>query len=357
MSEFEHVEPPTEQMAAPAPATATAGYQAFEPPPAASATAPGMVPPAAVPYAGYQYAAAPPAPPQPPAYPGAPIGGPSGKSNTGLWAAIVGGVLALIAIAIAVILVLSGGSSSNTSSTTTSYTASVTRAIAPVIADNSSLSSELASLSGSNTQSAQAAVSEAQTAVTSAQSALQSLTVPAGSEHLAQAVGTALTQEQGYLSAVGAVLGGPNSTNVGNLTPMATNVQAAFVGIGSVAPNGSQINNTSALISWGNGQIKAAARKTTTPAPSTTTNAQNVTPTPPSPYAGTKPCGGGLYAGNDTSCEFAVNVQQAWSQNSETTGPMTVYSPVTGDSYTMTCNPYGTGGYCTGGNDASVWWN
>ena len=61
---------------------------------------------------------------------------------------------------------------------------------------------------------------------------------------------------------------------------------------------------------------------------------------------------GGVFAGPNTSCPFAVNVKQTWL-TSGATDTFSVYSPVTGLSYVMTC-----GGIdptvCTGGNNALV---
>jgi hypothetical protein len=81
-----------------------------------------------------------------------------------------------------------------------------------------------------------------------------------------------------------------------------------------------------------------------------TTTATQATATPP-PSGGQSSCGGGLSVGPATSCAFAENVQGAY------TGPGTyeVYSPVTGDTYSMTCNLSGAGVACTGGNNASVY--
>lgn len=61
---------------------------------------------------------------------------------------------------------------------------------------------------------------------------------------------------------------------------------------------------------------------------------------------------GGVFAGPNTSCPFAVNVKQTWL-TSGATDTFSVYSPVTGLSYVMAC-----GGIdptvCTGGNNALV---
>jgi hypothetical protein len=65
-------------------------------------------------------------------------------------------------------------------------------------------------------------------------------------------------------------------------------------------------------------------------------------------------CGGGVLAGPDTSCPFALNVEESWSETGGT-NPVIAYSPVTGSSYAMNCS--GTVGglqECTGGDNALV---
>jgi len=109
-------------------------------------------------------------------------------------------------------------------------------------------------------------------------------------------------------------------------------------------------------------QTVAAAPAPTTPAPTTPAPAPaKVVYVPVAPAAPAQPaltdCGTGtfgeqVYAGADTSCPFALNVEAAWAV-SGATGYVTAYSPVTGLNYTMYC----TGGdptVCTGGNNASV---
>ena len=75
-------------------------------------------------------------------------------------------------------------------------------------------------------------------------------------------------------------------------------------------------------------------------------------PPPAAPAAPALTNCGGVYAGPNTSCPFAVNVEQTWL-TSGATDTFSVYSPVTGLSYVMTC-----GGIdptvCTGGNNALV---
>ena len=115
----------------------------------------------------------------------------------------------------------------------------------------------------------------------------------------------------------------------------------------------------------------AATPKPTTPAPTTPAPAKTVIVQPApaktvyvAPAAPAQPaltdCGTGtygeqVYAGADTSCPFALNVESAWTV-SGATNYVTAYSPVTGLNYTMYC----TGGdptVCTGGNNASVQFN
>ena len=77
---------------------------------------------------------------------------------------------------------------------------------------------------------------------------------------------------------------------------------------------------------------------------------------PTFPAGATASCGQATFAGPDTSCPFALNVEQAYSNsNSQGSGTTTVtaQSPVTGQSYTMQC----TGQWpvtCQGGTNALV---
>lgn len=105
----------------------------------------------------------------------------------------------------------------------------------------------------------------------------------------------------------------------------------------------------------------AAAAKPTMPAPTTLAPAPARTvyvqapaapaPAPPAAPALTN-CGSAVYAGADTSCPFALNVEAAWTV-SGATNYITANSPATGLNYTMYC----TGSdptTCTGGNNALV---
>jgi hypothetical protein len=109
----------------------------------------------------------------------------------------------------------------------------------------------------------------------------------------------------------------------------------------------------------------AAAPKPTTPAPTTPAPAPApaktvyVAPAAPAPaapvYSGTS-CGAGVYAGPNTSCAFAQNVAADYNGAAYDVGSdvETVYSPVTGESYSMTYTESDGVVTATGGNDASV---
>jgi hypothetical protein len=64
-----------------------------------------------------------------------------------------------------------------------------------------------------------------------------------------------------------------------------------------------------------------------------------------------------LHAGPNTSCSFAQNVRSAWAAAPGSTNTLRVYSPVTGQTYTMNCAPAGGGITCSGANNASVSWD
>lgn len=75
---------------------------------------------------------------------------------------------------------------------------------------------------------------------------------------------------------------------------------------------------------------------------------------PTYPAGATASCGGTVFVGPGTSCQFAENVAQAYSNSLvQGNGTVTAVSPVTGQTYEMQC----TGGSpvaCTGGTNALV---
>jgi hypothetical protein len=97
----------------------------------------------------------------------------------------------------------------------------------------------------------------------------------------------------------------------------------------------------------------------TTPAPAPVKTVKVQAPAAPAPaapvYSGAN-CGGGVYAGPNTSCAFALNVAADYNGAAYDAGPQveTVYSPVTGESYSMTYTWSDGVVTATGGNDASV---
>lgn len=70
---------------------------------------------------------------------------------------------------------------------------------------------------------------------------------------------------------------------------------------------------------------------------------------------GDKYCGGDIYAGPNTSCEFARNVYDEYFRcGGGDSTEVEAYSPVTGKTYIMACVRNGHDVTCRGGNDAVV---
>lgn len=68
-------------------------------------------------------------------------------------------------------------------------------------------------------------------------------------------------------------------------------------------------------------------------------------------------CGGGLSVGPNTSCPFAQNVRYAY-ESSGGHRHISAYSPVTGETYRMDCEPGAdVAVVCTGGDNATVYFN
>ncbi len=64
-------------------------------------------------------------------------------------------------------------------------------------------------------------------------------------------------------------------------------------------------------------------------------------------------CGGGVSAGPNTTCAFAVNTATAYFRANGGSPTVSVYSPVTQRTYTMTCTA-GAPTVCRGGDNATV---
>lgn len=69
---------------------------------------------------------------------------------------------------------------------------------------------------------------------------------------------------------------------------------------------------------------------------------------------GDQNCGGGVFAGSSTSCEFAQNVREKYFSVPGDSVQIDVFSPVTKKTYTMACVRDGDWVTCRGGNNAVV---
>jgi hypothetical protein len=69
---------------------------------------------------------------------------------------------------------------------------------------------------------------------------------------------------------------------------------------------------------------------------------------------GDKDCGDGVFAGPNTSCPFAQNVREQYFSVPGDSVEIDVYSPVTQQTYTMSCVRTGDRVTCRGGNNAVV---
>lgn len=284
---------------------------------------------------------------------------------------LAAGALGLVAVAAAAIIILTGSSSSSTKSSTsgsqiavTAYRQKLSTAFAPVLVANKTLSSSLQAIDGSRSSitAARNAETQAESAVVGARGAVGVLTVPNADSTLSQQVQQALTEENGYLEVVSSTLTSPSSRSVSQLQTLATGAQTALVPLAVIAPGaGTSLTGTDNLVSWANG---AAARKppktsggsssgSSSSGSSSSGSSSGGTSTPAS---SSTDCGGGLVAGPNTTCPFAENVKAAWDAAPGINTTLTVYSPVTHQTYTMTCAQSGAGITCAGGNNASVSW-
>lgn len=80
----------------------------------------------------------------------------------------------------------------------------------------------------------------------------------------------------------------------------------------------------------------------------------NSNDSPEYPPGATASCGGIVFTGADTSCQFAENVANAYTSASDSGNvTVTASSPVTGQTYTMQCSGQSPVS-CTGGTNAVV---
>jgi hypothetical protein len=268
------------------------------------------------------------------------------------------GVAVLLAaggVAAAVLLT----SNDDGSTADTAYRQQVATTFGPVLGANRELSGQLADLRGTNPTDARAAARRAQQATTLATGAIGALSAPSGSDQLARDARQVLDREGAYVSAVAAVLANPSSTSRGQLVTLESNLTSALSAAGpTVAGNSQTVSGADRLAAWAPRTARTIKRreqaKRRKNSRKKTSNNSTAAPSSPNPLQSGRSCGGGVYAGPNTSCEFAFNVRAAYYAAPGSTASVRVFSPVTGATYTMNCAPSGSGVTCSGGNNASV---
>jgi hypothetical protein len=310
------------------------------------------------PHAPRPEAAAPRRPSEPPVPPAA-------RRRGGLKPALVAGLIAgLVLIAAAVVAVFVVAPKDDGPSADTAYRAKVASAMGPVLGANSQASDALAHLRGKEIKSSRAsdariAVGRAQRAITLATGAVGAMTIPAGSEQLARDTRQALDRERAYYANVSRVLNRPVSASTNGLQESAADLTSALSVAGpTVAGTEQTVNGTSRLVSWARTIRKAHAPEPTTGHGGTGSAGGSGTATttvaPVTQASGGQSCGGGVFAGPNTSCPFALNTRDAYYEAPGSHATVRVFSPVTDTTYTMTCAPSGSGTTCSGANNASV---
>jgi hypothetical protein len=152
----------------------------------------------------------------------------------------------------------------------------------------------------------------------------------------------ATVQVQGHPAAVGnGVFTGDASLQSGKTT----------IDVIGSAPNESPGSTSVVITRAGGGGSSAGSSKGPANSSGATPGVANAQPGTGSASGGQTPCGGGLSVGPSTSCAFAQNVRAAY----QGPGSYSVFSPVTNQSYSMTCNVNNGQVVCTGGNNASVY--
>jgi hypothetical protein len=284
---------------------------------------------------------------------------PSGRRGPRL--ALIAGLAAAVVLiggGVAAALLTTGGSDPDLA-----YKQKVASVFGPVLGANRSVSDELAALRGTQTGDARVAVRRAQQATTLAEGALGALAAPAGSQQLASDARQVLDRESAYLSAVAAVLASPSRTAASQLQTLSSNLTSALSAAGpTVAGTSQSVSGADRLSAWAPRAArtlrirakKKAARKRQDRASGSTLGAASGSASVTNPYANGRACGSGVYAGPNTSCDFAVNVRDAYNEAPGSTASVRAFSPATGRTYTMDCSPSGSGVTCSGANNASV---
>jgi hypothetical protein len=296
-----------------------------------------------------------------------PVAGPSRSRRAAIIALVALGVAA-VAVA-AVILLTSGGSTPKPVAKAAPVNASISSdgvyrgklqgILATVVSANHGLSSALTAIDGSSSanHAAQRAASGAQATLLTARGAVGALTVPSSDQTLSEQVQQALGDETGYVTAVSDTLNNPSSSQAAQLQTLATVLQSALVPLGPIVAGASNsVSGTSNLTSWANSAAKAAQGSSSSSGSSSSGSGSSSSSANANPYSNGTACGGGLFAGPTTSCPFAENVQQAYNQAPGSVAIVQAFSPVTGQTYSMSCAPAGSGITCSGANNASVSW-
>ena len=266
--------------------------------------------------------------------------------------ALVGLAVIVAGVAAAVMMTSSDGSAD------TAYRQRVASAFGPVLGANRQVSDALARLRGTKANTARAAdarlaVQRARQATTLATGAIGALNVPAGSDQLARDARQALDREGAYYADVARVLARPVTASTGSLQTLASNLTSALSVAGpTVAGTATTVSGSDRLAAWARA-VRVKAKKHPVPSESGATTPAPSAPAAPTAARGTD-CGGRLFAGPNTSCAFAANVRRAWADAPGVTNTVRVFSPVTGQTYTMSCGRSGSGITCSGGNNASV---
>jgi hypothetical protein len=281
-------------------------------------------------------------------------------------ALIAGLLIGVIAIAGAVVAVLTFVSKDDGPSADTVYRQKIASAMGPVLGANRQASDALAHLRGKKVKSARAtdariAVSRAQRAITLATGAVGALSVPAGSEQLGRDTRQVLDREHAYYAGVARVLAQPVTSATGGVQESASDLTSSLSVAGpTVAGTQPTVSGTTRLVNWA-GAIRKAYNKHKASTsnqsgnnPSSNNTGGSGKQASPQPASRHTPCGSGVFAGPNTSCAFALNVHRAWLDAPGTTNTVRVFSPVTGETYTMSCSPSGSGISCSGANNASV---
>ena len=362
-------DPPTEPIAPPVAAgptvvaslaTSPDGPAVAAPPPSTAPLAPSPPayeppPPAMPPSAAYQ--------PPPPAMP------PTQEDGSPRWIpfAIIGAVLVVVVLIALVLFVFS----SSDDGKETTYKQQLSTLMAPVISTNEKLSSALRALSGTRATLAQRRAKDASEATLTARGALQTLSVPAGSQQLATNARGTLSREDAYLAAVASALANPASASAAQSQTLAGNLTDALNAIAPPQQDWARsVTGSDTLTTWAPKAVatkarhaaakRAAAKRAAAKraaARKQGSGQRGGGSTAPPPLAGGADCGGGLHAGPNTTCPFAQNVRDAYNEAPGAHATVRVFSPVTDQTYTMTCAPAGNGVTCSGGNNASATWS